>query len=384
MSHLVPTDLSRKLFAGAISGTSVDGLDVALVYFEDSGTDKANRAQLLAARTVDFPAKLRDLLVRLTAPSEHEIYHLGSASTALGRFIGTAILELLESVNLSPLDVCAIGSHGQTIRHHPEGTDPFTIQIGNPSAIVETTGITTVADFRSRDIAAGGQGAPLACAYHRYLFARPGQDLAVLNLGGFANVTCLFADGRTLGFDTGPANALMDSWVLAETGMLWDEGGELAMQGEPLEALLEKCLQDPYFSTQPPKSTGREYFNLDWLRARIKLVNHAQDASLTNMLATLIRLSAQSIADALERIDFEPENIWVCGGGRHNRALMMALSELLDGRTATIEDAGVDGDSLEAVAFAWLARECLHGRVGNLPPVTGATGSRILGAIYPA
>lgn len=384
MSQSETTDTSSMLFAGAISGTSVDGLDVALVRFDDSSTDELKRAELIAARTVDFPAKLRERLLCLTAPSEHEIYRLGRTSTALGRFIGSAILDLLESVNTNPTEVCAIGSHGQTVRHHPEGSEPFTLQIGNPSVITETTGITTVADFRSRDMAAGGQGAPLACAYHKYLFARSGQNVAVLNLGGFANVTCLFADGQTLGFDTGPANVLMDSWMLAETGKLRDEGGALALQGEILTPLLHQCLGDAYFSVKPPKSTGREYFHLDWLKAHIKTARLGQHASLADMMATLSQLSAQSVADALARINFEPLNIWVSGGGRHNLALMNALSALTDGSTATIEDAGVEGDSLEAAAFAWLARECLHSRAGNLPQVTGATGSRILGAIYPA
>ena len=379
MSIVSGVDLTRTLFVGAMTGTSVDGLDVALVRIHD-----AKPIQIQATRTLDFPVELRALLLKLTAPSENEVYALGLASTSLGRFIGQSIQAFLEAEGVSPDAVCAIGSHGQTVRHHPEGRHPFTLQIGNPSEISEITGITTVADFRSRDVAAGGQGAPLAPAYHQALFTKEDADVAVLNLGGIANITCLFADGRTLGFDTGPANVLMDSWILAKTGALRDEGGALALEGQILEPLLEKCLQDRYFNAEPPKSTGREYFHLDWLKARITASHTDRDAALKDILATLVQLTAQSIAEALARLDFHPKRIWVTGGGRHNRALMNALSKRTDGRAAAIEGAGIDGDSLEAAAFAWLAHECLRGRPGNLGSVTGATGRRILGAIYPA
>lgn len=378
MANHSDADQRPNLYVGAISGTSIDGLDIAVVRFPEGSSP-----EVLAARTVAFPRALQQQLLALTSPGDNEIYNMGLAHAQLGDFIGKQILALLASEGISKESVHAIGSHGQTIRHHPQGDTAFTLQIGDPSRITETSGIITVADFRSRDIAAGGQGAPLACAYHKHLFACLGEQHAVINLGGIANATLLYADGTLTGFDTGPANVLMDSWCLHQTGQMMDEGGQIAMRGEVFLKLLAVCMADPYFSKKPPKSTGREHFHLDWLQQKLTQAG-AANLSLEDTLATLACLTAETIKDALNANNFHPKAIWVCGGGRHNQALMAMLSERFHGRSKPVEVAGIDGDSLEAAAFAYLARERMQGRPGNIPTVTGASGSRVLGAIYSA
>lgn len=378
MNNTLNTDLQSDLYIGVISGTSMDGLDIAVVRFPEG-----KLPEVLATATVTFPAALQKKLRALALPGDNEIYQMGLAHAELGDFIGRQILLLLAAECLGKENVCAIGSHGQTIRHHPRETAAFTLQIGDPSRIAEITGIKTVADFRSRDIAAGGEGAPLACAYHRHLFARIDEAQAVINLGGIANITLLQPDDTLIGFDTGPANVLMDSWCLHKTNQAMDEAGHLAGQGRVDETLLSACMADPYFAKKPPKSTGREYFHLHWLLQKIAQTNSA-DLSLPDMLATLAYLTADTVADALADAGFQPQSIWVCGGGRHNKVVMARLSERCQGRAKPVEEAGVDGDSLEAAAFAYLARECIAGRPGNVPTVTGANGSRLLGAIYAA
>ena len=369
----------EDLYIGCISGTSLDGLDIAVVRFQNNAYP-----DILAATTAEFPASLHAELSALTAPSDNEIYNMGQAHVAFGRMIGEQVLKLLKVENIVIDDVRAIGSHGQTIRHHPELERPFTLQIGDPSTIAECTGIMTIADFRSRDVAAGGQGAPLAGAYHRYLFAHPQHDRAVVNIGGMANVTLLHAeDDCVTGFDTGPGNVLLDAWCRAELDESIDHWGRISASGEPLTELLSLCLQDEYFSRQPPKSTGREYFHLDWFRQKLMTQQAFQDARPVDVLATLVCLTAYSIADALNNQNFRPETIWVCGGGRRNGTLLAKLEEQCPkSKVRSIEQSGMDGDFIEAVAFAWLAREYVHTRPGNIPNITGANGRRLLGGLY--
>lgn len=369
----------EDLYVGCISGTSLDGLDIAIVRFRNGAYP-----DVLAATTAKIPTSLHAQLSALTAPSDNEIYSMGQAHVAFGRMIGGQVLKLLEAENIAIDDIRAIGSHGQTIRHHPELKHPFTLQIGDPSTIAECTGIMTIADFRSRDIAAGGQGAPLACAYHRYLFAHPQHDRVVVNIGGMANVTLLHAeDDRVIGFDTGPGNVLLDAWCRAELGQDVDHWGRISASGEPLAELLSLCLQDEYFVRQPPKSTGREYFHLDWLRQKLMTQQAFQNARPVDVLATLVCLTADSIADALDNQNFHPETIWVCGGGRRNGTLLARLEEQCPkSKVRSIEQSGMDGDFIEAAAFAWLAREYIHTRPGNIPDVTGANGRRLLGGLY--
>lgn len=371
--------IPEPLFVGCISGTSLDGLDVAIMRFQDG----VGYPDLLGAATYDFPDSLHQKLARLTSPGTNEVYELGQAHVLLGRFIGEKVNQLLESEKISSADVRAIGSHGQTIRHHPEVEAAFTLQIGDPDIIAEVTGIETVANFRGRDMAAGGQGAPLACAYHRYLFAHPNFNRALVNLGGMANITLLCAeDDRVIGFDTGPGNRLMDIWCRLYFDKQMDYAGNLSAQGRPLPELLSACLQDEYFQRKPPKSTGREYFNQDWLEQKMVLAGVDPSADPKNILTTLAHLTAQSVALTLTAPDYHSESVWVCGGGRYNNTIMSELFKLCGARP--IEDSGMDGDFIEAGAFAWLARERLAGRPGNIPEVTGAAGRRVLGSLYSA
>ncbi len=366
----------EDLYIGCISGTSLDGLDLAVVHFQEDAYPT-----LRAANTVEFPQELHFALLSLTASGEDEIFRMGQADYALGLFIGEQILRLLTTEGVKPDSVRAIGSHGQTVRHHPELREPFTLQIGSPSVIAETTGIMTIADFRSRDIAAGGQGAPLASAYHRYLFANPNSDRAVINIGGMSNVTLLSAsDDKTTGFDTGPGNILMDAWCRKALDSEIDTNGRLSALGRPIPELLAACLKDEYFSRPPPKSTGREYFNLSWLEGHLSGLRQFRPE---DVLATLVQLTATTLAQAIQSDNFNPELVWVCGGGRHNATLLSRLAELCpETSIQTIEDAGMDGDFIEAATFAWLAREYLFARPSNIPEVTGASGRRPLGALY--
>lgn len=367
---------SKNLYVGCISGTSLDGLDIAVVQFRDEAYPDTK-----AAATVKFPPDLHQQLLSLTVEGENEIVRMGQADFRLGRFIGEQILDLLRAEDIAIDQVHAIGSHGQTIRHHPEGDLPFTLQIGNPNVITEVTGIMTVADFRSRDIAAGGEGAPLANVYHRYLFAHPKNDRAVVNVGGMSNITFLRAeDGSTTGFDAGPGNVLLDGWCQARLDSELDYSGNLSARGEVISDLLALCLEDDYFSREPPKSTGREYFNMAWLEQRLA---QFQNAKPEDVLTTLVYLTADSIAQAVKAGGFCPEVIWLCGGGRHNTTLLLRLAELCpESEVHPVEHSGMNGDFIEAAAFGYMAKEYLLARPANIPEVTGASGRRLLGALY--
>ncbi len=363
------------LFLGLISGTSADGIDAALVRFESP-----THAELILGRTYAYPDALRTCVLALAKSSASiALDDYGHLDVEIGACFASAALALLREAGVEPTAITAIGSHGQTICHRPTGMFPFTLQIGDPSVIAERTGVTTIADFRRADIAAGGQGAPLLPALHAAVMSDPLIPRAILNLGGIANLTMLSPGREVLGFDTGPANCLLDAWAARHLGVARDEGGAWARQGRVDADLLARWLTDPYFVAAPPKSTGREVFNLGWLDARLPVTVAPIDVQ-----ATLLALSSRSIADALRSHGADTREVFGCGGGVHNAALMDALRvELPDMRVDTTAALGLDPDFVEAAGFAWLARARLANEPGNLPSVTGARGPRVLGAIYP-
>jgi anhydro-N-acetylmuramic acid kinase len=368
---------SDSLFVGLISGTSLDGVDAVVI---DLG---GNRPRLIASHVEPYSIRLRAALRELCQPRDNEIDRMGVLDREVGITFATACLNLLANAGLSPHQVNAIGSHGQTIRHRPEADNPFTVQIGDPNTIVEKTGITTVADFRRRDMAAGGQGAPLVPALHQALFQQAGRKRIILNLGGIANITCL-ADDPThpvIGYDTGPASTLLDQWMERHHALPMDQQGAWARSGRVDQDLLERLLTDPYFRLPPPKSTGREYFTLEWLLDRLAFHQSAP----VDVQATLVELTTVTIAQAIIAEHYAESEVLVCGGGTHNHYLLERLANQLP--NATIQSTsvyGVDPDWVEAMTFAWLAMRTLNGITGNLASVTGAERDVILGGIYPA
>jgi len=364
-----------EYYVGLMSGTSLDGIDAALVDL------CGRRPRLLHALTHPFPEDLRQRLAALCLPGEDEIERLGRADRDLGEEFAVALQRLLDASGVAAAEIRAIGSHGQTIRHRPAAG--FSLQIGDPNRIAQRTGITTVADFRRRDMAAGGQGAPLVPAFHAAVFRDATGNRVVLNLGGMANVTLLPADPArpVLGFDTGPGNVLMDLWAQRHLGHPFDADGNWAASGSVDEALLSRFLDDPYFHLPPPKSTGREHFNLDWLAASLAGSEH----SPADVQATLCELTAVSVAGAVRDTLADTDELLVCGGGAHNTYLLARLrARLAPVTVVTSDERGLPADWVEAVAFAWLARETLAGRPGNLPAVTGAGEAVVLGGVYPA
>lgn len=362
------------LYLGLISGTSADGIDAALLRFDPEPV-------MLAAATRKYPSQLRERLLALTAAQAAiSLDEFGALDVEVGECFADAANVLLSGQNVSAEAVAAIGSHGQTVRHRAAGRYPFSMQIGDPAVIAEKTGICTVADFRRADIAAGGQGAPLAPAFHAFAFASR-APCAVLNLGGIANLSLISAKRPVLGFDTGPASCLMDAWIERHQGLACDLDGAWARSGTVNQELLNTLLADPYFPAPAPKSSGREYFNLDWLDAHLD----QREINAADVQATLLALTIRSIVEALRGCAPNVQELLVCGGGVHNRALMASLSTALSPLpVASTSSAGIDPDFVEAALFAWLARERLAGRPGNLPSVSGARGPRLLGAIHPA
>jgi anhydro-N-acetylmuramic acid kinase len=362
-------------FLGLISGSSVDGIDAALVSF--SGDTPIS----LAARTYAYPAALREtILSHSQRDTPLPLDALGQLDQRIGSAFADAASRLLEDAGLGADVIVAIGSHGQTLRHRPSGDAPFTLQLGDASVIAERVGATVVADFRRRDVAAGGQGAPLMPAFHAAVLRSDAEDRAVLNLGGIANLTLLPRDGSVSGFDTGPANGLLDAWCLRHTGEGFDRNGEFASTGRGDVDLLQRLLAEPWLGLPAPKSTGRDLFHLEWLEERLGDLA----ASPADVQATLLILTARSIAEALRRSLPGCRRLIACGGGVHNQRLMEAVqAELPAVQLESSALHGIDPDFVEAIGFAWLARETLAGRPGNLPDVTGARGLRILGAIHP-
>lgn len=354
----------------------MDSIDAALV---DLGNDQF---QLLHNFRFDIPAALRHELGNLCVPGQNEIDRLGAADRTLGRLFAQAANALITDSKLPRENIRAIGSHGQTIRHRPnQGANNFTLQIGDPSTIAQQTGLTTVADFRRRDIAAGGQGAPLAPAFHRAAFSSNTCNRVIVNIGGMANITSLNTRSTTTGFDTGPGNILMDAWTQRHLNKPYDEDGEWADSGNNIPALLAQLLQHSYFKKAAPNSTGREEFNFGWLESQ--LIN--SDHSPADVQATLLELTATTIAEAIVTLAEPVNEIYVCGGGAYNKHLMRRLEHLLKPhRIGTTQLLGIAPAWVECAAFAWLAKQTLAGLPGNLPTVTGAKHEVILGAIYPA
>jgi len=363
------------VYLGLISGTSVDGIDAALVRFEP-------RFVTLAAQTFSWSADLRaELLALGQGQASIDLDELGHLDVRIAEAFASAALALLERAGVDVRDVRAIGSHGQTVRHRPRGRFPFSLQLGDPSVIAERTGLATVADFRRRDVAAGGHGAPLMPAFHAALWRSAAENRAVLNLGGIANLTLLPRSGPVRGFDSGPANALLDAWCARHTGQAFDADGAFAASGRVDAALLARLLGEPWLAQPPPKSGGREQFNLDWLAQR----GGALPGAPADVQATLLELTAASVADALLATQPGTRRLIVCGGGVHNARLLERLRDRLGAICVESSAAhGVDPDFVEAAGFAWLARETLAGRPGNLPEVTGARGARVLGVVHPA
>ncbi|MBX3586131.1 MAG: anhydro-N-acetylmuramic acid kinase [Ramlibacter sp.] len=367
-----------ELFVGLMSGTSMDGVDGVLADF--SGPTP----QVLAHAARPFEPGLRERLLALNASGPDELHQAALAANALVRVYAQVVQDLLDAQGLPASAVSAMGAHGQTVRHRPQAFDAtgYTIQLNNPALLAELTGIDVVADFRSRDVAAGGQGAPLAPFFHQALLARPGQTTGVLNLGGIANLTLLGPTGSLSGFDCGPANALMDAWCALHTGQPFDRDGAWAASGAVLPGLLKALLAHPYFEQPPPKSTGRDLFNPDWLEAAMKGLG---PLSPVDVQATLAELTAQSCAQALRRQGPQASELIVCGGGAFNRHLMARLATLLPGRAVlSSAERGLPPQQVEATAFAWLARKAVRREKLDLQSTTGAQGARVLGAIYPA
>ncbi len=372
-----------ELFIGLMSGTSLDGVDGVLADFSDGAIDVRQHA------SAHFPVGLRAELLALNAvDGSNELHRAALAGNGLARAYAGVVAQLLADADLPPEAVTAIGAHGQTVRHRPGEFDGvgYTLQINNPALLAELSGIDVVADFRSRDLAAGGQGAPLVPAFHRALFAREDQAVAVLNIGGIANLSLLppadGTPGTVLGFDCGPGNALMDHWCQSHQGRPFDAGGEWAANGRVLPELLARLRAEPYFAKAPPKSTGRDLFNPAWLAAQLGSV---PDATPADVQATLAELTVSACAVDLKRYGKDSKRLIVCGGGALNMHLLTRLTAQLPGvEVVASGEHGLPPQQVEAAAFAWLARSTVRREAGNLASVTGARGPRVLGAIHPA
>jgi anhydro-N-acetylmuramic acid kinase len=369
-----PGSIEPHLYAGLMSGTSLDGVDAVLVEASPGG-------RLLAHRHQPFPEPLRRELLALNTPGGvDELARATEAARDLADVYAEVLKAVLVAADVRAAEVRAAGAHGQTVRHRPERG--YTVQLLNAARLAERSGVAVVADLRGRDIAAGGQGAPLVPAFHAALFARPGENTAVLNLGGIANLTLLGADGGVRGFDTGPASALMDHWVQRQLGQSYDDQGRWAAGGRIDAALLGLLRDEPFFARPPPKSTGRDLFEPGWLQARL---DRCPGVAPQDVMATLLALTASTVTDALVSAAPATTRLRVCGGGARNAALMGAIAKRLPGVDVKGTDAdGVAPEHVEAWAFAWLAQCFVEARPGNLPSVTGAAGPRVLGALYPA
>ena len=355
-----------------MSGTSLDGIDAALL---DLST---TTPKLLATHYQAYPADLKDALLALHHPAHNELHQAQLLANELARGYATATAALLQSANTSPGQVRAIGCHGQTVRHRPEAG--YTIQLGNAALLAELSQISVVNDFRSRDIAAGGQGAPLVPAFHHQVLRHPDIHRVIVNIGGISNLTNLPPGRATTGFDCGPGNLLMAAWIAEHQGQPYDKDGAWAASGKSIPHLLQALLQEPFLHAPPPKSSGRDLFNMHWLKQRL-----SGNEAPADVQATLLELTSYGISNAIKQFCAGAEEIYLCGGGAHNHVLVQRLNtELPNCRIALTDQLGIGADWLEAIAFAWLAQQTLHGRSANLPAVTGARHPCILGAIYPA
>lgn len=370
--------MADDLYIGLMSGTSLDGIDAALVRFE------YEQATVLDSICLPLPSALREQIKSLINPSENEINRLLSVDVQLANTFADSVAQLIDKTNINIKDIVAIGCHGQTIRHLPTAEHPTTLQIGDPNIIAEVTGITTVADFRRRDMAAGGQGAPLVPAFHEYVFRDSKRNRVILNLGGIANITILNAEKNipVTGFDTGPANTLMNHWIQQQQNKNFDEGGSWAASGQINNDFLAQLLDDNYFKLTPPKSTGTEYFNAAWLTKKLSAfpLLAAEDVQ-----ASLTVFTAITVSDAVKQYANDADEIIICGGGVHNDFLLQQLTKNLPHiEIHSSAKYGLDPDYIEATAFAWLAKQTIEHQYGNLPEVTGAKRGVILGGIYQA
>jgi anhydro-N-acetylmuramic acid kinase len=366
------------LYIGLMSGTSLDGVDGVLVDFSSATPRVVEYASSV------FPAELRAELLALNTAGANELHRAALAGNALMRLYANVVSELLQRARVTPAAVQAIGAHGQTVRHRPQEFDGtgYTLQLCQPALLVELTGIQVAADFRTRDVAAGGQGAPLAPFFHQSLFGRHGETVGVLNIGGISNLTLLRANGTMLGFDCGPGNSLMDAWCLQHTGASYDANGAWAASGRSIPALLSALLTEPYFAKTPPKSTGRDLFSQDWLRTAVRAYTHQPPADVQ---ATLAEFTAKACSTDVLRYQPDLRRLIVCGGGALNIHLMRRLAALLPGVAVTSSaDAGLPPLQVEATAFAWLARKTVRREKLDLQSTTGARGARVLGCVYPA
>jgi len=374
-----------KLFIGLMSGTSLDGVDVALVEF-NTFNNPHRPPHVIQTHFVPYPPALRAQILALQHPTDNELEITALAGNQLARLYANAVNALLTKQALSSSNISAIGCHGQTIRHQPgfkDGTG-FTLQIGNAALLSELTGITVVSDFRSRDIAAGGQGAPLVPAFHQAAFSHPQKNRILVNIGGIANLTYLPKTDDVLnaviGFDSGPGNMLMDYWTKLHLNQDYDTNGQWAATGLVLDRLLADMLAEPYFALPPPKSTGRDLFHAGWLKQHL-LYPHLRPQDVAR---TLVELTAETIFQAIVNTSLAVDEVYLCGGGAHNTLLTARLKDKLGNIPLTTTEAlGMGVDWVEAIAFAWLAKQTLESKTSSLPEVTGAKGARILGAIYP-
>lgn len=371
--------IKSRYYIGLMSGTSLDGVDAALVEF------KQNKSiSLLHSHSHPIPAELQSELINTTEPNwQCSLSDFGILNQKLGKLFANATIQLLQQANFNKKNIIAIGSHGQTLWHQPTGEHPFSLQLGDANLIAEATGITTVADFRNRDIAAGGQGAPLVPAFHKKYLSNSDKTRVILNIGGIANITVLPSKSSNIpvsGFDTGPGNTLLDIWIRKNKQLSYDKNGKWAFSGRMLPTILKILLKDPYFSLPSPKSTGKELFNMNWLETL--LGNQLNKYKPADIQATLSELTAISICSNIPK---NCDEVFICGGGVHNSYLIETLQSMLPKVSITSTQAlGINPDWMEAIAFAWLAKQAIEKKPGNLTDVTGAKGDRILGALYPA
>ncbi|CAK9884913.1 MAG: Anhydro-N-acetylmuramic acid kinase [Candidatus Erwinia impunctatus] len=362
-------------YIGMMSGTSLDGVDIVLAEISQHGIRQT------LSDCYAMPSALREKVLAVCQGQSLTLSQLGQLDTQLGKFFATAVTEFLRSNVIHDKTIVAIGNHGQTVWHEPEGDAANTLQLGDNNQIVAATNITVVGDFRRRDIALGGQGAPLVPLFHQAVLGDPAEVRGIINIGGIANVSLLNPVGDVSGYDTGPGNMLLDAWIGLHQQRYFDEAGKWAASGDVMPELLKKMLNDPWFALSPPKSTGREYFNLAWVQ---RLLGNFQHYRPQDVQATLLELTAQTI---FRGVQYYPlcQRLFVCGGGRKNSQLMQRLRELLAPiPVMTTDEAGLNGDDLEALAFAWLAYRTMSGLTGNLPAVTGAKQASVIGAIFPA
>jgi anhydro-N-acetylmuramic acid kinase len=363
-----------RYYLGMISGTSVDGVDAAICEFGD------HSLEIIGARTFAYPPAIESRIQTLIRTGQGQLGEIGAIDVAVGRFFADCAIAIVRAAGIDPKDVAAIGHHGQTIWHEPDPPEPFSWQLGDPNSVAAITGIDTVADLRRLDMAFGGQGAPIVPAFHEWLFASDAATRVVLNVGGIANLTLLAPGREVLGFDTGPANTLLDAWTRRCLGQAFDEDGRWAASGTVDEALLGVLLDDPYFAQPAPKSTGRERFNETWLKQKLARLDWT--VAEADVAATLVDLSARSIAEAITTLGLPDYELFVCGGGAKNATLMQRIGTFAGIAPKTTADFGLDPDWVEAAAMAWLARARVEQTAGNVPTVTAAREARVLGGLY--